>query len=230
MILVGLALATAEIAPASCHSAEQASPRVQEFAGQWLPAIARVRDRRVPPKATVVERVRHLVEIDEVTRANLWRIDDAKLPACEMQFLEMKIGGELRRIDAENVQELKKLLPADGWFRNGRDGYQVTHGAWLIAQHSPDVEFRAYALKKLEERLPARDVDPKDYALTFDRVQMDRGLPQRFGSQIVCSDGKLAHYAIANEAEVDRYREAIGWGQSIAETAGDLEVGKPCAL
>jgi hypothetical protein len=104
----------------------------------------------------------------------------------------------------------------------------VTHGAWLIAQHSPDTAFREYALGKMSTLLWSGDVDARDYALTFDRVQIRKGLPQRYGSQARCLDGALVLQPIADESAVNAAREAIGWAQTLEETRGDLEIGKRC--
>ncbi|TGX52396.1 hypothetical protein E5A73_16525 [Sphingomonas gei] len=210
---------------ATCSHAD---PKVAEMLGSWCRAVAEVERRRPPPGAALPARIHHLIRLDEVTRQNLWMIDDASLNAEQRQIVEDALGTSLLEIDAGNTEELKKLLPKAGWFANRRHGRQVTHGAWLIAQHSPDNAFREYALGKMSALLKYGDVDARDYALTFDRVQAHKGLPQRYGSQARCREGRLLLQPIENESAVNAAREEIGWNQTIEETKGDLEIGKPC--
>jgi hypothetical protein len=206
------------------------SPSAQIIANQWNAAIEAVEANPLAPDANLAVRMSRLIELDEVTRANLWRVDNAKLDPTEKRALEIAVGERLRSIDLSNTEALKKLLPADGWFRNSKHGRTITHGAWLIAQHSPDQEFRAFALAKLKQRLASGDVDARDYALMFDRVRLDTQRPQVYGSQAICKNGFLILYPIEQPEAVDRLREEIGWSQTIAETRGDLEIGKPCEL
>ena len=194
----------------------------------WRKAVEGVRNQ-IPDNATSdKERMRHLILLDEVTRQHLWMIDDPKLTPDQQQRAGLIIGAEMNAIDEQNTRILKTLLPKSGWFDNQTHGRQVTHGAWLIAQHSPDPEFRKYALAEMEKRVRSGGVDARDYALTYDRVRIRDGQAQRYGSQFYCRNGRLSLMPIEDEAAVDVAREKIGWSQTLAETKGDNEIGKPC--
>ncbi|WP_409530288.1 DUF6624 domain-containing protein [Sphingomonas sp.] len=104
----------------------------------------------------------------------------------------------------------------------------MTHGAWLIAQHSPQDDFREYALGKMATLLKSAEVDAKDYALMVDRVRVHKGLPQIYGSQARCLDGHTALYPLLKQEAANHERDSIGWAQTLEETKGDLEIGKPC--
>ncbi|AQR72673.1 DUF6624 domain-containing protein [Sphingomonas sp. LM7] len=207
-----------------------ADPRVSELLGRWCQAIGQVERQQPAADASLRVKMHHLVRLDEVTRQNLWMIEDPSLEAGQQQIVGEALGTSLREIDTRNTEALRKLLPKAGWFTNRLHGRQVTHGAWLIAQHSPDDAFREYALGKMTVLLKSGDVDARDYALTFDRVQVRKGLPQRYGSQARCLNGRLILQPIEDEAAVNAAREAIGWAQTLEETRGDLEIGKPCNL
>lgn len=222
-MMIGLILALA----APC---DHADPKVAEMLGRWCRTIARVEQMKPDADLGLRGKILHLIRLDEVTRQNLWIIEDPSLDTAQRQIVGEALGTSLRAIDARNTAELKALLPKSGWSANRVHGRQVTHGAWLIAQHSPDDSFREYALAQMSARLKSGDVDARDYALTFDRVQARKGLPQRYGSQARCLDSRLVLQPIEDEAAVNAAREAIGWAQTLEETRGDLEIGKPCNL
>lgn len=196
----------------------------------WEVAVDPVVKQPALDHVGVALQIDRLVKRDEVTRQNLWRAFDPRLSPEEQRIVGEGIGTRMRAIDAENTEALKQMLPSDGWFRNSRDGPQATHGAWLIAQHSPDDAFRAAVLTQMRKRIAKRDVDPMDFALTSDRVAVFRGEPQLYGSQAGCIAGALSIEPMIDPDRVDMRREAIGWAKQFAETKGDLEIGKPCAM
>lgn len=194
----------------------------------WRRAVQSVRSQIPKDGASEKERLQHLILLDEVTRQNLWIMDDPNLTPDQQQRVGLIIGTEMSAIDEYNTRVLKTLLPKSGWFDNHTHGKQITHGAWLIAQHSPDREFMKYALVEMEKRVSSGGVDARDYALTYDRVRIGDGYPQRYGSQFSCRNGRLSLMPVEDEAAVDTEREKIGWSQTLAETKGDNEIGKPC--
>ncbi|NYT40866.1 hypothetical protein HZY97_08880 [Sphingomonas sp. R-74633] len=203
---------------------------VARYAAEWEAAVAEVERAPQPDHPTLAQKVARLVALDEITRQHMWRAGDPALSPAQQIALSLKIGPRMSAIDAANTEALKALLPADGWFRNRRDGRQVTHGAWLIVQHSPDDAFRTRIMGAMGERLGKGDVDAMDFALTTDRVVVHQGGPQVFGSQAGCIAGKLTILPIADPEHVDERRARIGWAKTLAETKGDLEIGKPCAM
>jgi len=139
------------------------------------------------------------------------------------------IAADIQQIDADNTDYLKANLPSDGWFRNSRDGEQTTTDAWLIVQHSPDQSFMQEVLSRMEPLAKQGEVSGRDYALLFDRVEMFNNRPQRFGSQVVCTNGARSFYRLEDAAAVDRLRLEVGHPETFAATATRLRVGDPCS-
>jgi len=196
----------------------------------WQAAVDPVLAKQLPADATLAQRIVWLVARDEIIRQHAWRAWDPHLTPAQQIVAGTEIGTRMNAIDRANTEALKLLLPADGWFRNSREGRQITHGAWLIAQHSPDKAFRAQVLEAMRSRIASGDVDAMDFALTSDRVARGRGELQIYGSQAQCIDGATAIQPMTDPANVDIRRAAIGWSKTFAETKGDLEIGKPCVL
>ena len=75
---------------------------------------------------------------------------------------------------------LKSESAARGWpVEVGEDG---AGAAWLIAQHSPDLEFQKACLELLRG-LPESLVNAQHVAYLHDRICIREGKPQRYGTQ-----------------------------------------------
>ncbi|MGN7998283.1 hypothetical protein [Sphingomonas sp. 22176] len=151
-------IASALFLAASCMSPDAKVAGVLE---RWCSAVKEVESLAPGPAAPLREKMLHLIRMDEVTRQNLWPMDGPALDTEQRRIVEDVIGRDLLRIDQQNTEALKRLLPASGWFSNSVHVRQVTHGAWLIAQHSPQDAFREYALGKMAVLVKSGDVMPR---------------------------------------------------------------------
>ncbi|WP_454887364.1 DUF6624 domain-containing protein [Sphingomonas oryzagri] len=208
---------------------QTADPVVTKAITTWEEAVEKQRAKKPPAGATTSQVMHYLISLDEVTRQNSWVMDTPGLTSEQQRQIGAEIGPKMNAIDDYTTAELKRIVPKNGWFSNSMYGKQITHGAWLIAQHSSDTSFMNYVLEQMKSRVTKGDVDGKDFALIYDRVKVYQGLPQRYGSQFACRDGLLTLEPIEELSTVDAQREKIGWSQTLAETLGDNEIGKPCA-
>jgi hypothetical protein len=89
----------------------------------------------------------------------------------------------------------------------GEDGERA---AWLIVQLG-DGELQRRALPHLEAAVDQGDAHPSHYACLLDRVRMNEGRPQVFGSQfVVHDDATLTPWPIEDPAGVDQRRFQMG--------------------
>ena len=177
------------------------------------------------------ETVLAMVRADQAARQYLWVADDPELGGAERLRVREVLHARLEALDMAHAARLRTLIPADGWFRNSRDGVLVTHGAWLLLQHSRDTELMEKVLARMERLVRKREVSPHDYALLHDRVSRRKGGKQIYGSQSMCRAGEGAVTVIPDLADPDRVderRARIGWETSFAETQAALGVGRPC--
>lgn len=118
----------------------------------------------------------------------------------------------LHDADRDNTAWLKATITERGWFTTSRDGPEAASAAWLLTQHADqDPGFQREVLALMEPLAKTGEVQPADYALMFDRVAVNAGEPQRFGSQVVCSLGGPEPFPIEEPAdEVDARRAAYG--------------------
>lgn len=105
-----------------------------------------------------------------------------------LDLYDAKVRGAICTADRSNREWLKGVIAERGWFRISRDGAQADNAAWLIAQHADhDPAFQQEVLTLLEKELAARDTSPTNYAYLYDRVAVNTGKLQRYGTQGRCS-------------------------------------------
>ena len=76
---------------------------------------------------------------------------------------------------------------------------------WLVLQHSTYKHMKKY-FPQIEEAVKNGDLSKQQYALMKDRILMDEGKPQIYGSQI--KNGKL--YKLENPETVNERRKEMG--------------------
>lgn len=119
--------------------------------------------------------------------------------------------------DAASQQYLWRLIDRDVWPCISDVGPEATRAAWLLVQHADSQpELQEAALALMSERVIEGQVNQGDYALLRDRVRVNQGRPQIYGTQwrTEVIDGVL-HFGLAtplaNAATVDERRAAVGF-------------------
>jgi hypothetical protein len=80
----------------------------------------------------------------------------------------------------------------------------------LLVQHA-DSAFMAQCLPLMERAVTAGQAFGKDYVYLLDRVRMQQGKPQVYGTQFTfAADGQLVLHPIEDAEHVDERRRAIG--------------------
>lgn len=116
-----------------------------------------------------------------------------------------------KKIDSENTGKLKEIIKQIGWPNKTKVGDEASKGAWLIAQHADlDIEFQksCYELMKSE---PENEVSEIDIAYLYDRICVNEGRPQFFGTQFYDNEfGAYGPRPIQDIETVDERRKSIG--------------------
>jgi hypothetical protein len=120
--------------------------------------------------------------------------------------------------DESRTDRLREIIDEHGWPTFDLVGRDGATAAWLIAQHADfDVEFQAKALGLMRAALEAGQADPTEVAYLEDRVAVNRGQAQRYGTQVRCRDGRPEPATpLVDAADVDELRAEVGL-QPLAE-------------
>ena len=108
--------------------------------------------------------------------------------ACLRESGRAEAPGDLARrmaeVDARNIARLKQIVARQGWPAISLVGKEAAGAAWLLVQHADrDPGFQADVLHRMEILLPRGEVSPRDFAMLTDRVLVNRGEPQVYGTQ-----------------------------------------------
>jgi hypothetical protein len=147
-------------------------------------------------------------------------------PALRDELLEMLAADQAERTlddpgatyspsnDAARTARLKEIIDEHGWPTWDLVGVDGATAAWAIAQHSDqDVAFQKGALTLLEAAAADGNSSPGEVAYLTDRVAVNSGEPQVYGTQLRgCVDGKPAPAPMIDEDQVDERRAEVGLG------------------
>jgi hypothetical protein len=130
-----------------------------------------------------------------------------------------ELGGSyvprMEDVHRRNAARLRELIELQGWPTEDIAGQDGAEAAWFIAQHAvgePDFQRRVLVLMRTcvaENRVPAWHA-----AYLEDRIAMQEGRPQRYGTQWVPDpvDGHFRPWSLAEADYVNDLRGQVGLG------------------
>lgn len=128
-------------------------------------------------------------------------------------------GGALdESILRRNTERLKEIVAEIGWPGASKVGQEGALFAWLLAQHSDhDRSFQEACLQMMKEQAPG-EVQPQHIALLEDRLRVNAGLPQLYGTQFQRNDdGTVTPYPVEDAAHVNERRLNMGFDETFEE-------------
>jgi hypothetical protein len=207
------------------------SPEARALIAPVAEAIAaeEARQAALPPPADVRERLERMGVLDQVGRRALTPIDLSVLPEAERQAANTAMWVPLMAMDEKLLAELLPLVPEEGWFTPAQYGERASSAAFLIIQHSNVEQWRRF-VPILEPLALAGQIDGQDYGLMYDRLAVNEGRPQRYGTQMTCKAGKFVvdWDNLEDPANADARREALGIPGTLAEYEALFAHYPPC--
>lgn len=158
----------------------------------------------------IVEQLARMVAAGQKVRRD-WNEVRLKEPVDEAILAHVK--DEWSRVDAQNFARLKVLFAEHGYPDAGRFGEKVSHDFWLLVQHCDQAPgFQIEVLAAMEPLLKTGSVNPGNYAYLYDRVHVNTGQLQRYGTQLKEKDDRSGYAPKALEAPelVDFRRKKMG--------------------
>ena len=155
---------------------------------------------------------------DSALRAQLLQRRTADQSMRDTLLLIMQAGrmpdaafiDRLDAVDRANTAWIRGVIETRGWPGTSLVGPDGAAAAFLLVQHAThDTAFMARALPLLEKAVGAAEASPGDYALLYDRVAVQGGRAQRYGTQASLFNGRLVFAPIEDSSRVDARRAAM---------------------
>lgn len=164
----------------------------------------------LPPAQTDAEKLIRMGELEQAPRQAFPAMPLAGLSEAQQRAAWSAVWSLLRPLDAANREALLAMVPAEGWFSISRYGHDAARSAFLIVQHSEPALWRRF-LPIIEGMVTRGEAEGPAYALMYDRLALAEGRPQRYGSQMSCSDARYAPTEpLEDRRDLDARRASLG--------------------
>ncbi len=147
----------------------------------------------------------NLREKDQYYR-NFVTLDSLKQLSDTIRYIDFLSQGE--KNDSLNRAFLDSVIRVyNRWPGYDLLGQQGDNAAWLILQHSDnDIAFQEKCLPLLEDAARTYNTNPHNVAYLYDRIMINKGLQQRYATQMRIMDNKVVFINLEDEANVEYYR------------------------
>ncbi len=116
---------------------------------------------------------------------------------------------QLEALDKANTARMMEILDERGWPGKSLVGAEAAGGAFLVVQHgSPELQRKA--LPMLVRAYKEGEATGEQLAMVTDRVRLNAGQPQLYGTRAKIENDVLTLEPIEDEANVDKRRAALG--------------------
>jgi hypothetical protein len=117
-----------------------------------------------------------------------------------------------RRVTVRNGDRLAEILDTHGWPTVTLVGAEAARRAWLVAQHADrQLELQRRALALMTQAVDAGEASAQHLAMLCDRVLVNEGRPQIYGTQIAgVVDGAPVPWPCEDPDHMDERRAEVG--------------------
>jgi hypothetical protein len=117
----------------------------------------------------------------------------------------------MEAVHRANAEKLRDIIARVGWPGERLVGKEGANAAWRIAQHSiNDPDFMRACRKLLDEVSQRGDAPRWQFAMIDDRINVNEGRPQRYGTQLRDTVNGLAPYPLEDVKQVEKWRQEVG--------------------
>lgn len=127
-------------------------------------------------------------------------------------------GRNLEQVEQENFARhqpiLEKIVLQYGYPGIRQVGEKSASNFWLLAQHADaHLDFQRWVLQLMLPEVKRKNASPVNYAYLTDRVAVNTGQPEEYGTQVEYKGpglGKAVPRSLRDPAHVNQRRAAIG--------------------
>jgi hypothetical protein len=117
----------------------------------------------------------------------------------------------MAEVDRRNTDRMKEIVSKHGWPTRNMVGADGTRAAWLLVQHGDHaVAFQRTCLGLMTAHKETGQVSRADIAYLMDRVHVNEGKRQVFGTQFHVVESVRQPRPIREPERVDERRKSMG--------------------
>lgn len=121
------------------------------------------------------------------------------------------VDSKFKELNQKHIQRMKGIIDKYGFPTISMVGEMGSQAAWLLVQHADsNPKFQQKVLDLMIEASKVGEASKSNTAYLIDRVRVNTGRPQLYGTQTEKKGGKLVPKPIENEKEVDKRRKQVG--------------------
>ena len=113
-------------------------------------------------------------------------------------------------IDQKNARIVTQIIDQYGWLGKDDIGEDANETLFLCIQHCQDSLVQHKYLPIIKEAVDKGNAEPWHFAFLTDRVRMNAGQSQIYGTQTIKSEGRTYPVPLQDPYAVDRLRREIG--------------------
>lgn len=139
---------------------------------------------------------------------------EARFKVINAGNLASEAGEEMiEKIDQEHLPRLKAIVDQFGWPGFRTVGAEGADKMWLLVQHCDgEIEFQKTCLQLLKDSVAKGDAPKRHLAYLMDRVLVNEGKPQVYGTQVQIIEGKALPFPVEDPHNLDNLRKEMGIG------------------
>ena len=174
-------------------------------------------------KTDTTDRVSHLSKAtcDSLTTVLLRTLEADQYDRNQMEEVAARFGGDspqmkalvrhMKQADSLNLIEVERILTRYGWLSSFKIGLDANRALFMVIQHADLVAQEKY-LPMMSEAVKQGILKASSFALLQDRMALNKGQKQIYGSQVAWNMKTNQYYvmAIENPDQVDQRRAKVG--------------------
>lgn len=123
------------------------------------------------------------------------------------------LDAQILQFDSSSLVLVASILDKYGWLNKKEVGESGNNTLFLVIQHAQDNAIRKKYFPLLEESARKGESELWAMATMKDRILVQDGKPQIYGTQLRMVDGILKVFEIEDEKNVNKRRKAVGLGK-----------------